>query len=237
MIPKTGPVSLGDLKNETGAATASFSDPRIQRRLIKDGKFVDLLGYNPPMSLGDFRGSVVTCHKYFNEEGVAPKRDEWGCYKYNPTGNGYNFGRIDRNVSSSYDAARAWLNVTGLYPYDIALYASMNAYCPTATDVEWKFYWFSNSTTRNIIDVYGWSSGWRQGTNVQLFNSDSSELGSLPSGDTTVSFTTSASHPWITLNVVPVMRYSSSSNGYIYVSEQGKSGGPLNWNNCEAREK
>jgi hypothetical protein len=233
VIPKTGPVSLGDLKNETAAATASFSDPRIQRRLIKDKQFVDLLGYNPPMSLGDFRGSVVTCHKDFNAEGVAPKREEWGCYGYDPQPGGFISGSVSREpFSGPRDTVRAEVRATLMWPFDVALIASMNAYCPTATNVEWNFYFYSNGVTRRIISVDAWSSGWRRGTNINLFNSEA-----LKDGNNTVNFTTQVSHPWICLTVAPVKRRDSSADASIYLHNSAQGGSAVNWNICEAREK
>lgn len=214
-IPLTGPISLGDLKNDTAASTASFSDPRIRRRYVSaDGlKYGDQLPANTQMSLGDFRGSVLTLERDYAGQvadyGKTPQiglqthqlvRDDAGVY-----------GNSQINVSGINPQYRElWVSQTNNYARDVAVGMTSVAYVSPSllpATANLRVYQVSNDDSqRTILALNCWSSGYLAGSYVQPIWVDPVYR------DVThdINFTIPAGYPYITVLFIQVARGSMS---------------------------
>lgn len=227
-IPLTGPISLGDLKNDTNAATASFSDPKIRRRFVtSDGlRYGDQLPANTQMSLGDFRGSVLTLERDFAgtaaQVGKNPVvglqthhllRDDAGVY-------GSSFISQDR-----WDPRYRQLQVraSGNYERDVAVGMTSVAYVSPSllpASANLTAYQISNrNDQRTILAVNCWSSGYLTGNVVQPIWVDP------VIGDKThnIDFTIPAGYPYVTVFFIQVARRSMSYESCRILDDMGTS--------------
>ena len=225
-IPLTGPISLGDLKNDTNAATASFSDPKIRRRFVSaDGlKYGDQLPANTQMSLGDFRGSVLTLERDFaglgEQVGRNPVvglqthhllRDDAGVYgssfieqfRFDPK-----YRRLQVRASGNYERDVAVGMVSAAYVSPSLLPASANL---TVYQIS------GDNLQRTILAVNCWSSGYMSGNAAQPIWIDPVQ------GDKThnIDFTIPAGYPYVTVFFIQVVRRSMGYESCRILDDMG----------------
>lgn len=212
-IPLTGPISLGDLKNDTAAPTASFDEPMIRRRWVaSDGlKYADQLPANTQMSLGDFRGSVLTLERDFAglaaQEGATPRvglqthhklRDDAGVYASSGISvNGVNpqYRQLDVGATDAYARDVAAGMVSCAYVSPSLLPATANL---TALQVS------NRDSQRTILALNCWSSGYLKGNAVQPIWRDPVIGGT----NHDINFTIPAGYPYVTVFFIQVARGS-----------------------------
>lgn len=217
-IPLTGPISLGDLKNDTAAPTASFDEPMIRRRYVSaDGlRYGDQLPANTQMSLGDFRGSVLTLERDF--AGLSAQVDkipEIGLQthiKIRDDGGVYNSSLIEyQGINPQYRQLR--VSATGAYARDVAAGMTSCAYVSPSllpATANLTVYQISNrDSQRTILAVNCWSSGFIKGDGVQPIWRDP------VIGDVThdINFTIPAGYPYVTVFFIQVARGSQGFEG------------------------
>lgn len=214
-IPLTGPISLGDLKNDTAAPTASFDEPMIRRRYVtSDGlRYGDQLPANTQMSLGDFRGSVLTLERDFageqNQVGTAPRvglqthhkvRDDAGVYRSSMIElNGLNPQSRELRVSatSNYarDVAAAMVSCGYVSPSLLPATANLTVYQISNNDAQ-----------RTILALNCWSSGYLTGNAVQPIWVDPV----IRDVTHNINFTIPAGYPYVTAILIQVARASQT---------------------------
>ena len=212
-IPLTGPISLGDMKNDTAAPTASFNEPMIRRRWISsDGlRYGDQLPANTEMSLGDFRGSVLTLERDYAglpaQEGMTPRvglqthvkvRDDAGVYASSGIGvNGLNpqYRQLDVSALDAYARDVAVGMTSCGYVSPSLLPATANL---TALQVS------NRDNQRTILAVNCWSSGYLTGNAVQPIWVDPVIGGT----NHDINFTIPSGYPYVTVFFIQVTRGS-----------------------------
>jgi len=221
-IPLTGPISLGDMKNDTAASTASFSDPRIRRRYVSaDGlKYGDQLPSNTQMSLADFRGSVLTLEKDFNPTIQADAsigtqtqqlvRDDASNYgnsiiddfRVNPQ---YRRLQVSQAQAFQRDVSVGMFSVAYINPSLLPARLSLTAYVVSESQAQ-----------RTIVGINGWTSGYFKGTTSQPVWMDD-----LGSDLIQVTFDMPAGLPYITVGLMQVVRGSQSFEECDWVGDNG----------------
>jgi hypothetical protein len=221
-IPLTGPISLGDLKNDTAASTASFSDPRIRRRYVSaDGlKYGDQLPANTQMSLGDFRGSVLTLEKDFSntlqanasigtqtQQLVRDDASNYGSssideFRVNPQ---YRRLQVRQEQAYARDVSVGMFSVAYINPSLLPARLSLTAYVVS-----------QDTAQRTIVGVNGWASNYFQGTTSQPVWMDD-----LDSGLIQVTFDMPAGLPYITVGLMQVVRGSLAYEECDWVGDNG----------------
>ena len=228
-IPLTGPISLGDLKNDTNAATASFSDPKIRRRFVtSDGlRYGDQLPANTQMSLGDFRGSVLTLERDFAGDiadyGKTPVvglqthhlvRDDASVYGgsyidqygFNPK-----YRRMSVRATDAYlrDVAVGMVSVAYVSPSLLPASANLTVYQVSDTNSQ-----------RTILAVNCWPSGYLSGTAVQPVWVDPITT----EASHNINFNIPAGYPYVTVFFVQVTRGSARWEACRIIDDMGTYG-------------
>jgi hypothetical protein len=212
-IPLTGPISLGDMKNDTAAPTASFDEPMIRRRYVSaDGfKYGDQLPSNTQMSLGDFRGSVLTLERDFagaaSDVNKPPQvglqthvlvRDDAGVYGSSGIsllGGNPQYRKVEVLAQQAFarDVA-VGMTSCGYVPPSL-LPASVNLTVYQVSD---------NDAQRTILAVNCWSSGYLKGDAVQPIWKDPVQRGVLHN----INFNVPLGYPYVTVFFIQVTRGS-----------------------------
>ena len=241
-LPLTGPISLKDIRDEcdvsgsSSFSNISFSNTRIQRRVISGPQYADLQSPEPPMSFGDLRGRLITADKEaINVIDAKPEKCKWGIQKYDPQGFVFKSGSIILDWPLSYGVfAKVTCDSNGSYSRDCATVAHLNCRVSGGGACELKFYYVdTDNQYRSMVEVIGWQYGWRNGTSQSLYSSESDY-----SKNKTINFNVPSSHTYVTICFNNIIRLQTTNNHEIFILTERK-GSSLtnNWNIVDGKLK
>lgn len=195
-IPATD-VSLGEIRDKIGASSASLDDPDIRRLFCKPlnggGMYSDIHP-DKEISLGDFRNTLATVNIREN-----PTLDAEGDAKsthlvtYDPVGILRSCSYYKTSTSSGVYWGCTAQAATAVNS-DCGGAVGINAYAEPGNYVFEGFLGHAQQGQRYLLDIYGWSDGWRKGTAKNLLNHD---IGTA--AQASLAFAVPAGHQWVSM--------------------------------------
>ena len=195
-LPATD-ISLGAIRNKVGASTASLDDPDVRRLFCKPrnggGMYSDIHP-DKEISLGDLRNVLATVNIRENATLDAPgTSSETHLVTYDPRGILESCFYYKNSVAYGvYWGATA--KAVGNYALDCGGAVGINAYAEPGNYVFTGFLGHAQSGQRYILDIYGWTNGYRQGTAQSLL---SHNIGNA--AEQSLAFTVPAGYQWVTI--------------------------------------
>lgn len=223
-LPATD-ISFADIRDAIGATTLSLDDPNVRRLNAQKqgvGKiYADLwekMGLPRTNSLGEYRN--VLCTANIGKEparnlDATPRKDRVQLIKYDPRGIMEWLSYIDRYDQQLLHVDGPVVKVKNNYSYDCGGSLAINSYAePGAYQFRGVIGSEGGTDKRYMIDIYGWTNGWRSGSSQTLLSVDKNKNMNIHN------FNVNSGYQWITVNLgIYVRNQTNFSNGTWFVDE------------------